>query len=245
MAWARDIANSIVANLVAALVIALGFAAWAWIKSLPAPAIGVIALGAFGLALWVIHQLRDSLASGFEFFDTRAALARRHPLPYVLRDADVIWALWNTGTRVATEAQGELGRIRRLLLPNPSSETVEALGKLDNMPVERITATIRALTTDVRRHGGNVKWYVRPPGNTVLIGNPNTGHGWAQVELWLPDVAPNDRPSFRVYERGKYRGLYHALVRAYDELWGRPANRPPDEPGSSFEDSLFRGWKSP
>jgi hypothetical protein len=155
----------------------------------------------------------------FEFYDSRNALRAQRPLSVQLETAEVMWALWNTGTQAHTERAVASGRVQRLILPNPNGESVQLMASAVQVNADSIANDIRALTQQAVDARVPVRWSRILASNTILFGNPGSGaDSWLHVELLQPMVPAQSRPSFRI-SRARYPKLYDAYLKAYTALW--------------------------
>jgi len=172
---------------------------------------------------------------GFEFYPSRDALRLHRPLLKQLASADMVWALWNTGTQARTDNAVERANIQRLILPHPDSPYLALLAQTilyDN--VKALRSDILGITKQMlserqaqerlgevgERRLPETRWYRGLIGNTITIGNPlhQNPYSWIILETHVPMTSAPDRPSFVVW-RQPLETLFNSLFQAYLELW--------------------------
>lgn len=203
-------------------VASFGLPYWAW---------GVIGLALFFIAVAAIlygfyrtqtkgseATFNSSQVQTIEFFDGRDSLSKRYPLSNVLKSADTIWALWNTGTQAYVVDAVRSGRIERLILPHVERSSLQFLAYATDKRAEDFKVEIRRLTREAMGANVSVRWFPGLTGNTLMIGNPRSNNAWVHVETVVQFTTASDRPSFRL-ERSKNEHLFTVLLEAYERIW--------------------------
>ncbi len=234
------------AKLAIASISGLGLGGWtARVTHWPLPVVFTVGLFGCGSVMLIFNQFairRLTLPAqrhgtvleslGIEFYPDRARLAARHPLLPTLQSANEVWAWFSVGTAVRSGDAVRHQRIKRLLLASPTDPSFPLLAKAVNRTTEDLATQIRYLTQEAQAAGVAVKWCDGLTGDSLLIGNPESVSGWAQVETFIPGVVQTDRPSFRV-QRQDQDGLFATLKAAYVLAWDRAVDPPQAGPAKS------------
>lgn len=196
-------------------------------------------LAAAGL-IWITTRLRPQpqtagaqpeaagivFADGLEWYESREVLSKLRTVQDQLQSAHVVWALWNTGTRAYVEDATRTGTLKKLLLPDPEDPSLPAFADSDGTSIAGIKTNIYDLTRDAKARGIEVRWLSGPPGNTMMIGDPDAAESWIHLECFQAGVPSIRRPSFRIRRR-QFQRLYDALLEGYRNLWTR-SQEPPE-----------------
>ena len=175
---------------------------------------------------WLRKMGGPVMVTGLEFFPTRAILDRARDYDELLARAEKIDAAYTTGQVLTDFDIANIRHIRRLILPDPRSESLVSYAiSIGNSP-DLQRQIIRA-TQDVRENYGiDVRWYPGMYHASFNIGDADKNNGWAHVELTLPFSKPNRRPSFTI-SKAKSEETVAGLAHVFEEMW--KASQPPDE----------------
>ena len=157
---------------------------------------------------------------GFEFYPSRQVLSVHRPLKEHIKSADSVWALWNVGTTAWAQDVAKVGRITRLLLPNPRSAAVLVLAaSIHRHAKDELAPDIKGLTKQAMAAGVEVRWHNHMAADTLTIGNPESrSAGWVLCESVIPLSGATERPSYRITQDA-YPDLFAELLRVYEALW--------------------------
>jgi hypothetical protein len=220
--WLARRLEAFVDNLLWLLFLVVGLSvvvvSWGVLKDLPGPVILVLVLWAIAAGEWAFIGLdylkrRSSVSQAdVEFYPHRRATS-----DYVreLEGAGRAWAIWNTGSilRDYNVLASHHSNIERLLLPDPHGLALRALAEGALTTLEEVSDKIRVVTRDAQAYGIEVKWWAGLPGNVALITDE-----WILVEQFIPLVAANYRPSYRV-RKSDHPDLYRRLRESYVQMW--------------------------
>ena len=156
---------------------------------------------------------------GFEFNVNRDALSKRRNISQILEEADSVWALWNTGQDAWRRHLLRNPKIKRLILPDPHSDAIQLLASGRGRQHHELMTEITFTTNEAKAGGIPIKWFFGLIGNTMTFVNPESGHGWVQVEVVFAPMESQTCPSFRIDQDGPYRALYDALMDVYNKTW--------------------------
>lgn len=158
------------------------------------------------------------IEDGFEFYDSRDCLSKKHPLMDVFNSSKIIWAFWFTGTRAHAEDVIKGGKLKRLILSHPTNSSLALLGNVTSKDCKGLQDEIYAFTKEAIQERVSVRWYAGLTSSTMMLGEPGDEDGWIQVEPVIPFLLPIKSPGFRIY-RCRHRKLYDDLYQAYQTLW--------------------------
>lgn len=167
------------------------------------------------------------IVDDFEFNIDRDALSKRRNLNQILEEADCVWALWNTGQDAWRRHLLRNPKIKRLILPDPHSDALQLLASGRGRQHYELVTEITATTGEAKEGGIPVRWFFGLIGNTMTFVNPESGHGWVQIEVVFAPMDSQTCPSFRVNQDGPYRSLYDALLEVYNKVWDASKPAPP------------------
>jgi len=153
-----------------------------------------------------------------EFYSSQDALKARRPLMPALRSTETSWIRCAVGTAIRSHDAVKSGRIQRLLLASPDRMTLEPLALAFGRSVEDLSSQIQLLTAEAQAREVEVKWSAGAMGDALIIGDPDSISGWAQVEAFLPGIPQNERPGFRI-ERVAHDKLFSVLKTAFEFAW--------------------------
>jgi hypothetical protein len=140
--------------------------------------------------------------------------------------ATTVWCAWQTGsTQLASQQWKTIHPNIRMILTHPESITLEAIAKLGKMQPPLMAQSIRQLSSDVEKNGGEVRWFDGPMQSSLIIVNPESDDGWARIEVLLPFQEASLRPSILVTKKGD-REFFAKLKKTFTDIWDRssPAN---------------------
>ena len=123
-------------------------------------------------------ELLDREPQLFEFYESKAS---RPWLGDDVESSNEVWAVGNTGTTFDTSAILSTGRLARLILLDPDSPELALLSIAEDRSEEDLRALILLTTRRAQGYDVEVRWSDIRSGE-LIIGNPNLGDGWAQVE---------------------------------------------------------------
>ncbi|HEY3162037.1 MAG TPA: hypothetical protein VGJ78_23910 [Vicinamibacterales bacterium] len=158
------------------------------------------------------------IVSGFRFYPSRDALSQGLTLKQQIESADEIWALWHAGSHVSNQGVLKTGRVKRILLSDPSGPSFNSFCSAIGKQPQHIRNDIERLTTEATNLGVPVRWWVGHISNTLMIGNPDSINGWLHFETLFPNVEAGERPSFRI-GRQEFSSLFQHLKKAYEQMW--------------------------
>lgn len=175
------------------------------------------------VTLEILNKLHLSLEA---FYENRGPLPR---LSEVLTNVSEVWFAFHTGT--VLQAGGLRGIVNlvkkvRIIVMNPDS-VVDQQVKMFDLSKDTVQHGIRDLVREAQERGVDIKLHDGPIGNSILIVNPCSESGWAQVECLVPCVGADDRPSFRVSLK-KGKRAFQTILSAYKQLW-KESEQPPRE----------------
>lgn len=244
--------------LAGASVSGAAFAVWSATKGFSGPVVALMGLAALTLVLiavaafvYIRARLRktqptevpaatatqlSAAQSAFQFYPNREHLQAQRPLLATLQSTDDVWVWCGVGTSLRISDDVQRGRISRLMLAYPDAESValRLLARAVNRSAANLANDIRLLTREAQQAGVVVRWYVGATGDALVIGNPQSQDGWAQIESFVPGVVQRERASFRVERREQPR-LFDSLTAAYTRAWGNESREPDDADGSRLE----------
>ncbi len=174
--------------------------------------LAAIALGVIQIAPLVIGYFWPP----FEFFADRSSLVKAHDIIAVrLKNIDRADAIWVLGQKFY-HASKETHKIKRLLLPNPDSETFKFLTKTCHNWAEE--STLQQITDLAKKSGAEVRWYDHFISHSIILADTRKWHGWIHVESVFPFSTNEHRPSYTIYTRSQRKAV-DEMQRVFNELW--------------------------
>jgi hypothetical protein len=167
------------------------------------------------------------LSSGIEFFPTIDDLRSHHPLPETFRPGNEIHAYFLSGEGVFSEHSDYIKYVKRLILPDPSSENVAAIQAFSNGSND--------YKHQILKYRGLAKNYHIPvrlfrtfSGTSLLFCNPEQQNGWVHLGPIVPGAEPYDRHHYRLY-RAIREKAFLALYKTFNTLWEESQELSSDE----------------
>ena len=175
------------------------------------------------------------LVNGFEFCSNRAKLDQLRDQETQLRRADAIDAAWASGIKAAKESK-EIHRIRRLILPDPDSDSFKWF--VDSLP-SRVRLRNDVLETtrliqDNHASTTKIRWSKQFVGASFMIGDSDQDSGWLHFEIVMAFCPATERPRFNLLKR-KDPVAFSTFLKAFNDLWGD--SLPPD-------DAIMKGYRA-
>ena len=174
-----------------------------------------MAIGKWAIVRSLLAWWRQ-MTKGPHFYPDRATLDRESPLADKMQATERMYAIWFTGTKAIQEIE-EVGKVERLLLPNPTSNLVRfhqsAMGESRDIGEE-----IRANTKRAQDKGIKVRWLSEFLGYTLTIYNPKGLDPWVNIEISFPIVHGSRHPSFD-FSRSKHSATVNDIIKVFNELW--------------------------
>lgn len=159
---------------------------------------------------------------GIQLFSDRGELNQARSLSEQLAKASHVYAFWTTGAKAFDEGK-ELHRIKRLILPNPDGNYLERY-RTSYQSATDLGKSIREVTKEATNRGIPVRWYDDFIGYSLMIGDPDMNHGWAQIEMAFPCMPKGDHPSITI-EKAAYPKIIANLALMLDRVWD--SSKPP------------------
>ncbi|MHC2335254.1 hypothetical protein [Bradyrhizobium sp. USDA 4454] len=182
-------------------------------------------IGLRQLASWLLARYgRAMIGFGADFFSSRVALEQHRSFDDLIGSTEAIDAIYITGRSFIRNDSKRFRRIRRLILPDPRSDSFRFYEQSTGEPnlaesVLRATAVCR---DDIKIE---VRWCEALVQQSVLIGDSDKSTGWVHVELVAPFSKANSRPSFTVTRR-RFENVVNSYQEIFSQLW--EASYPPD-----------------
>jgi hypothetical protein len=149
------------------------------------------------------------------FYQDREAL---DSLSDELKGVGQLWVAWHTGTVALTKTFFSQSRGGRAILTHPGSNQIKELDKVGGKAAEGMVQDIKAITTALQKQRVDVRWFDGPIGNSIIIADPNSDKSWMRIELLVPNVVVESRPSFRV-EKSSSKKLFDTFYDSYVKMW--------------------------
>jgi len=156
------------------------------------------------------------------FYESRKVL---DPLRDQLKDSSELWIAWHTGRVASTMTLFSRAQTVRIILTHPESNQIKELVKLTDEDAEGLTKDIRYTTKTLLQQKADVRWFDGPLCNSLIISDPHADRAWLRVELLIPKVKPDRRPSVLI-EKSKAPELFQTFCDSYEELWST-SKQPP------------------
>jgi hypothetical protein len=175
-------------------------------------------LGIRQIASWLLARMgRAMIGFGASFFASRAALEQHRSFDDLIGSTEAVDAIYVIGRSFIRNDSKRFRRIRRLMLPDPRSESFKFYEQSTGEPnlvdsVMRATAVCR---DDIKIE---VRWCEELIQQSVLIGDSDKRSGWVHVELAMPYSKANARPSFTV-TKSRFEGVVNSYQEAFNRLW--------------------------
>jgi hypothetical protein len=175
-------------------------------------------IGVRQLAVWLLaRHSRAMIGFGATFFSSRAALEQHRSFDDLIGSTEAVDAIYVTGRSFIRNDSARFRRIRRLILPDPRSDSFRFYERSTGEPnladsVMRATAVCR---DDIRIE---VRWCQELIQQSILIGDSDKRTGWVHVELAMPYSKANSRPSFTVTKR-RFESVVNSYQEAFNRLW--------------------------
>jgi hypothetical protein len=170
----------------------------------------------------IINTLGQILSqcSVVEFFPNRRALEKAYPLETIFTGENRIEGYFLSGEGLFNKRQTNMKYMRRILLPKPDAPYLRQLSELQNNIYLKSPAQIKDTTRLARQdeYKVEVRWFHDFMGMGLLFCNAKAETGSVNIEIIIPTVEADDRPSFRI-ERKYQRKTFDNLYDTYDRLY--------------------------
>ncbi len=180
--------------------------------------------------------------NGFEFYTGRKILQQYRPIAQLLPPTSNIWALWHAGVLAHSYDIIKRGNIVRLIFPHPENPCIEYLAetlghKRSDIQMDICRNTRAALERRAQQDSNHdnpiptnqrieVRWHKELIGDMITVGNATLNNAWVLLEVYLPNVSLDFRPSIRVSSK-PFTELFTHLIEAYEKMW--EISKPPTE----------------
>ncbi len=150
-----------------------------------------------------------------------------------LGSARIIWASYLIGGSTQNAELLKSGNFKRLILLSPDNQAVKAIKEMESdKSVEELQKNIRDLTGFAQKRNCDVRWCHDITYSLITIGNPPELGGtppkdmWVFVEVYVPGIEAEKRPSFFL-EWSKNQKLADKMLISFNKLWdhSRPASK--------------------
>jgi hypothetical protein len=142
------------------------------------------------------------------------------------KSADVLWIATHEATNL--RGQGLLKHpLKRLIVLHPGGTAVDLFSTVEGAEksVDAISQDIELSIQDAKRNGVAVRTFDGPI-TAMIIGNPTSQDGWAQVEMYFPWSEAHQRPSI-LFRRSDYPDCFTRLIEVFESMWDRPVRPSP------------------
>lgn len=166
-------------------------------------------------------ELRTSLSgsSRIQFYQ-----GRRDQRPSLVELFNTASSLW-IATHEATNLRGQgliKAPLKKLILLDPKGMSVEVFASTEGAAktVEEIRKDIDLATREAAKNGVDVRTFDGPI-TAMIIADPRSGDGWAQIETYMPWSEEHGRPSILLRQRD-YPDCFGLLVEVFELMWEKP-----------------------
>lgn len=185
-----------------------------------------------------INRTSASLSAqdtGIEFFPTKTKLIQTRPLEDQLarasdRGIDAIFVYGQT----VLNLHKNIGRINRLLLPNPYSPSFGHYEKTVNHQMT-IAEHLEKAADKYRQNGVQVRFYPHFICYSLMIADPLKETGWVHVEMVMPFSLNSERPSIGVTRKISPEFVEH-YAKVFEKMWGEASEIADDQTNDSHLD---------
>src|SRR5262249_25124734 len=126
--------------------------------------------------------------------------------------------VWLSGQKVFRPGE-DLHKIKRLILPDPSSKSVEEFEK--SLPNRNpLRSDVETALKSAREARIDVRLYPEFTGQSWWIGDRDKSSAFVHIECLIPNSRSERRPSFRVY-RWQDENFYQQHCSIFDWMWDR------------------------
>lgn len=158
-------------------------------------------------------------------YEDRRAIELEFPLNALFESAQIIWAVWVTGSRAYAQDVHKINSLKRLLLPNPEIKH-EALSAVVSRDIKEIKTQSFDLSKAAASAGVEVRWYGSNNllCGSLIIGEPYKDEAWAQYEPFLSaKTDAQHRPIIRITKKDNPT-LFENFLNEYQAIWeqGKP-----------------------
>lgn len=133
-----------------------------------------------------------------------------------LKDGGEVWVMWNSASFLRDNKilEERFANLKRVVFPDPDGPAFSILAESSGDSLNELQEKVRASTDFLLNKGVEVRWHRLLPASLI------TGcKKWLLVETYLPRLAPDRRPQYRVMSKGQSAEAYRNLSAAYDKIW--------------------------
>lgn len=160
---------------------------------------------------------RAVIGFGATFFSSREALEQSRNFGEFLGSAERIDAIYVVGRSFIRDHSDRFRRIRRLILPDPTSASFKFYEQSTGEPnlAEYVVTATQICRTQI---GIQVRWCPELIQQSVLIGDSDKRSGWVHAELVMPYSRANARPSITV-KKSRFERVVSSYQETFNLLW--------------------------
>ncbi|MGY8678574.1 hypothetical protein Q2941_12300 [Bradyrhizobium sp. UFLA05-153] len=175
-------------------------------------------IGLRQLASWFLARHgRAMIGFGANFFASRTALEQHRSFDDLIGSTEAVDAIYITGRSFIRNDSKRFRRIRRLILPDPRSDSFRFYEQSTGEPnlVDSVLRATAVCRDDIKIE---VRWCEVLVQQSVLIGDSDKSTGWVHAELAVPFSKANSRPSFTVTKR-RFENVVNSYQETFNQLW--------------------------
>lgn len=166
---------------------------------------------------WVVRQM-----TGVRLYSNREELERVHPWSRLMSEIKSMDACFVTGHN-AIHADKHLSKVRRLMLPDPGSTSVQA--HADILGDNSLGDLIRSRTMAAQSKGIPVRWLPDHIGYSFYVADRDELDPFVHIEFAMTGMGIKERPSITIQKK-THSEVYREFARIYDLLWSKYSRDP-------------------
>ncbi len=181
---------------------------------------------------WVPRTVREAVLKPqgdkmSAFYTTRTSLNElRGGIAKEIDNTTVLYAAWPGASVAGTSlTQEQRKKVKRLLLRNPNNVEIPKYAALQGWEVSKVQSDANHAVATFRTAGTDVRW-LDAPLTSITIGDPDTRHAWARVEVQFFAEIENWQ-NYLIRKKDNKRA-YAEILSAFNKMWGSEwASEPP------------------